>query len=149
MTLDRQFSAGGVVIRQRPGELEVLLIKDRYGRWTWPKGHIERGESPAEAALREITEETGLRGVELIEEVGLQEYYFSLSGVKIFKTVRVFLARAPIEGELKIQHEEINDARWFSAASAVEKIEYQGSKALLKKALSVFTAKKDKRPGRS
>jgi 8-oxo-dGTP pyrophosphatase MutT (NUDIX family) len=147
MTVERQFSAGGVVVRQQAGELKVLLIKDRYGRWTWPKGHIEQGESPAEAALREITEETGLQGVEILEEVGRQEYYFSIEGAKIFKAVHIFLARAPVEGELKIQQEEIDDARWFSASSAAETIEYEGSRALLEKAVEAFKKRKEKQAG--
>ena len=147
MTTQRQLAAGGVVVKEQAGELKVLLIKDSYGRWTWPKGHIEEGESPAQAALREITEETGLEGVRILEEAGRQEYYFSLEGTKIFKTVHIFLVLAPGEGELTIQKEEINDARWFSARSAAETIEYEGSRALLEKAVEAFNKRKEIRGG--
>ncbi len=63
----KQFSAGGIVIKRSNGT-KVLLIKDRFGKWTWPKGHIEKGETSEDAALREITEETGLRNVSIKEK---------------------------------------------------------------------------------
>ena len=136
--IERQFSAGGVVIKKERKEVKVLLIKDSYGHWIWPKGHIEKGESDEEAAIREISEETGLKTLEIVKKLGKQEYYFTLKGKKIFKTVTVFLLKANAREKLKIQAEEIEDARWFSAEKALETIEYEGSRTHLKKAISAF-----------
>ena len=136
--IERQFSAGGVVIKKERKEVKVLLIKDSYGHWIWPKGHIEKGESAEEAAIREISEETGLKTLEIVKKLGKQEYYFTLKGKKIFKTVMVFLLKANAREKLKIQAEEIEDARWFSAEKALKTIEYKGSRAHLKKAITIF-----------
>ncbi|HZE93765.1 MAG TPA: NUDIX domain-containing protein, partial [Gemmatimonadales bacterium] len=58
----RETSAGGVVFRRGPdGQVRFLLIRDSYKNWGFPKGHLEPGEPPAEAARREVTEETGLQ----------------------------------------------------------------------------------------
>lgn len=51
---EREFSAGGIVMRWERQKPKVLLIKDSYGRWTWPKGNIDKGESSKDAAIREI-----------------------------------------------------------------------------------------------
>src|SRR6266702_2547862 len=57
----RETSAGGVVFRRGPdGQVRFLLIRDSYKNWGFPKGHLESGEPPADAARREVTEETGL-----------------------------------------------------------------------------------------
>ena len=135
---EKQFAAGGVVVRKTEGGIEVLLIKDGYGRWTWPKGHMEEGEKPWETALREISEETGLKEVGIIEEIGKQQYYFTLKGTKIFKTVFIFLVEESGDGKIKIQTEEISDAGWFSPDAALETIEYKGSRELLKKGIKAF-----------
>jgi len=58
----KEISAGGVVYRKEGDRLELLMIEDRYGKWTLPKGKQEAGEEVEETALREIREETGLRG---------------------------------------------------------------------------------------
>src|SRR5256712_7864578 len=57
----RETSAGGVVFRRGPdGQVRFLLIRDSYKNWGFPKGHLEAGEPPPEAARREVAEETGL-----------------------------------------------------------------------------------------
>ncbi|NQT33415.1 MAG: NUDIX hydrolase [Candidatus Omnitrophica bacterium] len=136
-----QFASGGVVIKKEKDGIKVLLIKDSYGHWTWPKGHIEEGESPREAAVREISEETGLKTLRIIEELGQQKYHFTLEGTKIFKTVHVFLAEAQGAEEIKVQTEEIECARWFPPAEALETIEYEGSRELLAKGIEEFREK--------
>ena len=62
----RESSAGGVVVRMDQGRPLFLLIRDSYGNWGFPKGHLERGERADTAALREVMEETGLRSVSVI-----------------------------------------------------------------------------------
>ena len=134
----RRFSAGRVVIKTERGRPRVLLIKDSYGRWTWAKGHIEKGESVEETAIREISEETGLKKIEIVEKLGKQEYFFTLKGTRIFKTVYVFLLKASAREKLKIQTEEIEAAKWFWEKEALKKIEYKGQDVFLKKAIKIF-----------
>jgi len=139
--IEHQFSAGGVVIKKEKNEPRILLIKDSYGHWIWPKGHIEKGESAEEAALREVSEETGLMNIEIVEKIGKQQYYFTLEGQKIFKTVTIFLLKGAPDEALKPQVEEIEDAKWFSAEKALQTIEYEGSRAHLQKAIDTFKRK--------
>ena len=134
--MQRQYASGGVVITKEDGETKVLLIKDSYGHWTWPKGHPEGDETPEEAALREISEETGLKKLKILELLGKQEYWFTFEGVKIFKTVHIFLVEADPDQTLSVQLEEIQEAKWFSPEEALKTIEYKGSRDLLEKALS-------------
>ncbi len=133
-----QVSAGGVVIRKNSGTLEVLLIKDRFGRWTWPKGHIEPGETPERAALREINEETGLNTLRVEAKLGEQQYYFLSGDDSISKTVYVFLVEAKFGEPLNIQRSEITRGAWFSEEDALETIEYKGSRAILETGIRKF-----------
>jgi len=132
---EKQFSAGGIVVKGEKENLQVLLIKDRFGHWTWPKGHIEKDETSPQAALREIREETGLKKLEIIKEIGRQEYWFTQDEKKIFKTVYVFIIRALEEEELKIQTSEIHTAKWYPPQDALNTIEYEGSRQLLEKGI--------------
>ena len=137
----KSFAAGGVVIRKEGDRAEVLLIKDKYGNWTWPKGHLEEGETPQQAAIREITEETGLSKIILDELAGVQEYVYRLDETEIFKTVYIYLVRSLPGEKIRIQVEEIDGAEWFSVQDAVDKIEYSGSKDILIKAVNLFEKK--------
>ena len=139
--MEHQHASGGIVIREKDGNPEVLLIKDSYGHWIWPKGHIEEGETPEIAAIREISEETGLKTLSILEMLGEQEYYFTLKGKEIFKTVYIFIVRGAAEDDLKIQTEEVQSAAWFSHEEAVEKIEYDGARSLLEKGIKVYLEK--------
>lgn len=135
---ERHFAAGGVIIKREIAGLKVLLIKDSYGHWTWPKGHTEEGETPEETAVREISEETGLEKLKVLELLGKQEYYYTLGGKRIFKTVHVFLVEAAGDEPLRVQAEEIEEARWFDPEEALDTIEYKGSRDLLEKGLDIY-----------
>ena len=138
----QQTSAGGIVIRRTPDGEKVLLIKDRFGYWTWPKGHLENDETPQEAALREIAEETGISNLAIIDEIGEQKYSCSSGTSKVLKTVHIFLMEASGSDAIKVQTEEISSAEWVSPDEAIKKIGYDGSRDMLNKALEIFSAKK-------
>lgn len=135
----REYSAGGVVYRLAgPGEPEFLLIQDAWGRWTLPKGLIEKGEKPLQAALREVGEETGLE----VEPAGdldrIHYFYRDPDGELVYKTVYYFLMAAR-GGDVRPQLEEISDARWVSASRAIEKCGYRDTRPVLEKALALIT----------
>ncbi len=130
--MHREISAGGMVWNK---ELKkILLIRDSYGRWALPKGMVEKGETSEQAALREITEETGLKDLKIIEKLGEVKYFYTLKGEKIFKIVVLFLVEAK-DSELKPQLKEIQGAEWFDVEKAAETIEYKNTKNIMEKAV--------------
>lgn len=135
----REFSAGGIVVKKERERLRVLLIKDSYGKWTWPKGNIGKGESSEDTALREIEEETGLKDLQIIKKLNKIDYFYRLHGDLIYKTVYLFLMEAKGREKFKIQTSEIKDARWFLADEALETVVYKGAKEILEKAIEKFS----------
>lgn len=131
----REFSAGGIVVKKERERLRVLLIKDGYGKWTWPKGNIGKDELSEDAALREIEEETGLKKLQVIEKCGRINYFYRLHGTLIYKTVYLFLTEAKGREKFKIQTSEIRNAKWFTPEEAVETVAYKGAKEILKRAI--------------
>lgn len=135
----KHHSAGGVVTTWRDGQLKILLIKNMFdGRWTIPKGYIDPGESSEVAAVREIEEETGIRG-ELLELIGKNTYQFRSRGKLIHKQVDVYLLEAVGSTQLdpaKFDPAEkmVADARWFEPAEGVDAIPYKNLQPLVKKA---------------
>ena len=134
----REFSSGGIIIKKWGRGLQILLIKDSYGRWTWPKGNIQKGESSKDAALREITEEVGLKNIRVEDKVGQTQYFYRMKGQLIFKTVFIYLVEARGREKIVIQKEEIETGKWLSPARAMKKLEYKGAPQLLKKAIDIY-----------
>ena len=137
--MKREFSAGGMVFH-RNKEIKILLIKDHVGKWTLPKGLIEKGETSEQAALREVKEETGLENLRVIEKLGNVKYFYQLKGEKIFKIVTFFLMEAKDE-ELKPEW-EIQDAKWFKIEEILEKNSYKNSIEIFKKGLEFIKKNK-------
>ena len=132
-----EVSAGGVVVRPAGAGHEVCLINDgRY--WGLPKGNVEPGETPAEAALREISEETGLArsGLAIAGELPASDYVYRRrdSGRLIFKRVHQYLVSAPGGAELHPQESEIADAAWLSFDDAVRRASFDDTRAALREA---------------
>ncbi len=140
----REFSAGGIVFRRRGKGFKVLLIKDAYGRWTWPKGNIDTGEKSQDAAVREIKEEVGLENIRILAKIGRNNYFYRLKGDLIFKTVFFFLMEANSNEKLKVQKAEINDAHWFNPEDALKTLDYKGAKEMLEKAIKMYQAKEER-----
>ena len=132
-----QVSAGGVVFRRRGASAEVALISvGEQGRWQLPKGLVGRGESPEEAALREVEEETGL-ACEVEAELERVEYwYFSKGGarrVRFHKFVHFYLMRY-VSGDVSGHDDEVNEARWVGVEDAEGMLAFKGEKRALAEA---------------
>ena len=132
-----QVSAGGVVFRRRGARVEVALISvGEQGRWQLPKGLVGRGESPEEAALREVREETGLT-CEVVAELERVEYwYFSKGGarrVRFHKFVHFYLMRY-VSGDVSGHDDEVNEARWVGLGDAEGMLAFKGEKKTLREA---------------
>jgi 8-oxo-dGTP diphosphatase len=125
----REFSAGGVVIKDKK---EVLLIKNPSNIWTFPKGHIEKGETREQAAVREVKEETNV-DAQIVTYLGEISYFFTWGGVRIYKTVYFFLMKY-ISG-IPVPSWEVKDARFFPLNRAESLLKYKGDKEIFRKAL--------------
>ncbi|SHK57718.1 NUDIX hydrolase [Thermocrinis minervae] len=123
-----EVSAGGVLFKDD----EVLLVKNPSEVWTFPKGLIEEGESPEEAAVREVKEETGVLG-KIVTPLGSVEYYYTREGQRIKKKVYYYLMKY-VEGEPKPSW-EVLDARFFPKHQVLNLLKYKGDIYIFKKAL--------------
>lgn len=134
-TCDR--CAGGVVVLHDECGPKVLLIADRYGNWTLPKGHLEAGETPEMAACREIAEETGVVG-QVIAPLGCVTYPICRGGHRHDKLVHYFLVEAYCP-TLVPQRSEITAAAWFSPPEALRANFYANNRPILARALYLLT----------
>jgi len=144
-------SAGAIIYKIENGEPRYLLLHYPSGHWEFAKGHIEEGEEPERAAMREIEEETGLKDIKIIP--GFKEYskYFfrknyDLVGEAkkkapwVFKLVVFYLAETKTE-EVKISHEH-KGFLWLPYEQALRRLTYKNAKELLKKAHEYLISKK-------
>ena len=142
--VQREFSAGGVLVRTIRGRPMLAAIrprgKDRV--WALPKGRIDDGESAAETAVREVREETGVEG-RLLDKLGDVRYVYTWEGERIFKVVSFFLLRAgrgrigAIEEEMRI---EVTEARWLPLEEAPTLLSYGGEREMAAKAWERISA---------
>lgn len=131
---DLEVSAGGIVFRLSEQGTQYLLIKDSYGNWGFPKGHLEDGETPAEAAERETAEETGLAQLVLRGPIRVIDWHFRFRGRHIHKYCHFFLFESA-DGEPSPQVEEgITAFRWEPLDQALEALSYDNARGVLKRA---------------
>lgn len=122
-------SAGGIVVDQghRDGSAAIIARLNRAGRveWCLPKGHLEGGETAAEAAVREVAEETGIVG-EILEPLGPIDYWFFAEGRRIHKVVHLFLMVA-VDGLITVENDpdaEAIEAAWVPLAQLDERLTF-------------------------
>ncbi len=127
-------SAGGVVVRHlaEANEPLVLLIRDSYGKWGLPKGHVEDGEGPDVAAVRETAEETGLADLRLIGPIDTIKWRFQWRGSLVYKTCHFFLMESATEETSPQLAEGITACRWETFDRATELIPYANAREVLR-----------------
>ncbi len=137
-------SAGGLVVTRRHGEYEAAVIarRNRAGRLEWclPKGHLEGDETPEEAAVREIAEETGITG-RVLRRLGVIDYWFSGDDRRVHKVVHHFLLGA-VHGDLTVENDpdgEAEDVEWVRVADLSGRLAYPNERRLAGTALVVLT----------
>ena len=141
----RELSAGGVVIRRMRGRPWAAVVRPRREPhrpqvWALPKGLIDAGERPAETAVREVNEETGVRAV-VDRKLGDVRYVYTWDGERIFKVVSFFLLRAT-GGRIGVlppgMEIEVSEARWVPLDDAPSLLSYGGEKQMARKAVEVL-----------
>jgi 8-oxo-dGTP pyrophosphatase MutT (NUDIX family) len=131
-------SAGGVVVRDGQVAVIVPVKRDARGQRVLglPKGHPRGDETLADAATREVLEETGLHA-ELIEPLGEVRYSYERKGRVHRKRVRFYLFGYR-SGELRDHDHEIEDARWMPLEEAAEALTYPGEREMVARALGAL-----------
>lgn len=130
----QEVSAGGVVYRTGDNGPLFLLIRDSYKNWGFPKGHLEPGEMPDVAALREVGEETGLAAVELRGAIETIDWYFRFRGRLIHKVCYFYLMETEFEATCPQQAEGITACRWALFDEAVRLVSYSNARVVLQRA---------------
>lgn len=128
-------SCGAIVYRKFHGNIELLLIKNANGgHWSFPKGHVEEGETEEETAIREIKEETG---IDVILDNSFRKVITYTPKKDITKDVIYFIAKA-VSYDYTPQEEEISQIKWVEINHANSILSYDNDRQLVSKAKSVI-----------
>lgn len=127
-------SAGGVVFRVIDGEPMYLLIRDSYRNWGFPKGHLEAGEEPQVAAVREVAEETGICEISVRGAIDTIDWHFRFRGRLIHKVCHFFLFETAESKTSPQRAEGITACRWLAFDAAHGLISYANAREVLRRA---------------
>jgi 8-oxo-dGTP pyrophosphatase MutT (NUDIX family) len=140
-----EVSAGGIVYKRTPTGVRVAFILDPFSKWAFAKGHVERGETVEQAAVRETMEEMGLDQLRVVSPLGTIDFWFrdryrpETRGVLVHKYVHYFLMEAPSDAAGRPQRKEkIRKVIWVSLGRAMRTSSYEDVRPILKKAMSLL-----------
>ena len=124
-------SYGVIPLKKVEQKWQVYLIQHKNGNhWGFPKGHANLSETPQKAALRELKEETNLQFVKFLQQDPLiEQYQFTKDNQLVSKKVFYFLME--VEGEVKLQIEEILQGKWLNITEAKDQMTFQEGKNLI------------------
>ncbi len=156
--MTREFSAGGVLVRQMRGRWWLAAIepagRSRSGKktvWALPKGLVDEGERPEQTALREVREETGVEAT-LVGKLGDIRYVYTRSwagGERVFKVVSFYLLRY-VSGKLgeiaPAMHVEVRRVEWIPLEDAPRQLAYKGEREMAAKAIQYVTRNPELKP---
>lgn len=136
-----QFSAGGAVFRETDAGTKVVIVKMLPElRWQLPKGIIDPGETPEQAASREVREEAGIN-TELLEPIRKIDYYFSVdrNGVRtrIHKYVQFYLMKYT-SGDVADHDDEVEEARWVPVEKALKKLAFEQERDIVRTGFEMY-----------
>ena len=134
--MNKEYSCGAVITQGQGNRLRVLLVRHNASHWSFPKGHMEQGETREETALREILEETGL--VTHLDN-GFRAVTVYSPKPDTIKEVTFFSAR-PESGVMRAQPEEIAELGWYSPDEAASLLTYESDRTVLNKALEYLNS---------
>ncbi len=133
-----EVSAGGVVFRRSADGVRVLLIRDSYKNWGFPKGHLEDDESPDDAAMREVREETGLAGLTLKSPVQVIDWHFRFRGRLVHKVCHFYLIEAASGHPRPLRKEGITACKWLAFDEAATLVSYANARSVLARAQALL-----------
>lgn len=146
LPVSREVSAGGVAVRVEAGVAYVACIgrRNRSGRLEWclPKGHIEAGETPEIAAIREVAEETGISS-EILHSLGVIDYWFTGDDRRVHKKVHHFLMEA-VGGDITTENDpdhEAEVAAWIPIAELGTRLAFPNERKMALMAAELLTAR--------
>lgn len=142
MALKIATSAGAIILREVDGVLKMALAHHPrvIKSWVLPKGHVEKGESLEQTALREIYEETGLTNIQLITHLGMIMRETPLSNGDVEqKTIHFYLAYLPCADLSSAPSDpKFIEVGWFTPREAIELLPYESEKVFLREHLSLL-----------
>jgi 8-oxo-dGTP pyrophosphatase MutT (NUDIX family) len=137
--MTQEFSAGCIAFRQIEGRAQLAFMLDRFGCWTFPKGHLEAGESAFAAARRELTEELGLTPTELVTHLGNSSHDFQKEGCSISKRTEWFLVKVAPTAQLQVNEPgPVAAVEWVGLAEAARRLGYANLRSLLRRAKKII-----------
>jgi 8-oxo-dGTP pyrophosphatase MutT (NUDIX family) len=141
--MQKDFAFGIIPYYQDGNKVLFLLTQHALGHWSFPKGHPEEKETPAQTAQREFEEETGILNYQVDENTQFkEEYYPQKDGQILHKTVIFFPAKTSTK-KVNLQAEEVIDHSWLEYKMALEKLTFNNTKKILKQVKKYLLAKID------
>lgn len=131
--MDKIISAGGIICRLQEGVPYIVVVGDRYGKLSFPKGRQDPGETLEETAMREVTEETGVHGLTIIQKLGMVAYRSQNPEQSAYpKEMHIFLMTGT-ELRQAEQFDEDSEPHWIPLREAMKVLYLEEARAILQR----------------